>query len=250
MELRSFRCQDVVIAKVASSLCALGNIVTLFNHVCWHCNFWVSLIIKDIWCILSDNVGVESDGPITFNHKVDLRDVSLLLNDVAIICCGLVVSWHEPESNLVDEVTFDFWRNREEKVECRLLHNILKQKLCHNYVLNFEGNRVKVLAPFQQDWIAVILPKMLKVSFDHALQLMRDVLTSFVRLISNVFDHGKPVCQLNFRSGPVVTQRLNHNLNELVHQDWKDWDTDDLNYDSDDFLSDRRGKVISVANSG
>lgn len=151
MELRSLRCQDVVIAKVAGSLCTLCDIVTLLDHVGWHSDFRVRLVVKDIRCFLSYHVGVKGNCPITFDHEIDLSDVPFLFDDVTVILCGLIVSGHKSKSNLVDEVTLDFSRYLEKETKGRLFHNVLKQKLCHNYLLNFEGNSIEVLTPFQQD---------------------------------------------------------------------------------------------------
>lgn len=64
-----------------------------------------------------------------------------------------------------------------------------------------------------------------------------------------MLDHRKPLGQCDLLSRVVISKRLNDNFDELVHQNWEHRDTNDLDDDTDDFLTDRRWEVISVTDS-
>ena len=62
---------------------------------------------------------------------------------------------------------------------------------------------------------------------------MRNVFATLERLISNVFYHGEPVGQLNLNGCLIVAEKLQGHIDELIHEDWEDGHTDDLNKNSD-----------------
>ena len=87
-------------------------------------------------------------------------------------------------------------------------------------------------------------------SFNVRLEPVWDVFASFEGLVTNVFNHIEPLIQLYLLFGVVVAQRLDHNFNKLIHKNWKDRHSHDLNNYTHDFLADRRWEVISLTDSG
>lgn len=75
-------------------------------------------------------------------------------------------------------------------------------------------------------------------SFDTRLEPVRYVFAAFEGLVTNVLNHIEPLGQLYLLCWVVVAQRLDHNIDERIHQHGEDRDAHNLNYDTHNFLAD------------
>lgn len=90
-------------------------------------------------------MSLEGDGPLALHYECDFRRVLLLLQDEAVTSSSLVHAWLEPKSNLVAELSVEFFARVEEGLEGWLAEDIVVKKFSHQELLDVGGNAFEVL---------------------------------------------------------------------------------------------------------
>lgn len=225
----------------------LGDVLATLEHVLWYVEILIQLL--QVFLLFTHEISVKSDSPTARHDEVDLGNVSLLFKDVTVFRSRLVMPGHEPKCNLVNEVTLELRRDLEKRLESRLVSDVSEQELDHDFLLDRAWYRVEVLALFQQNRVAIILPKVLEVGFNSAFKFVRNVFATFERLVANVLNHGEPIDQLDLDRGLVIPKKLECNLDELIHQNGEDGNTHDFNVDTNNFLTDGARVIVTIAYS-
>jgi len=247
-ELGALRSEDVVITNVAKVDSAHGDQDALLGEVFWTTRLLVLVVKRERLAVRVERV--VRDSPLAINDEVDLSDVALLLKNVAILFSRHELTRHESEGDLVDEVGVKFTAQSEEGSESRFVDDVLEQELAHDVLLDLERNGVEVLFLFEKHGCAVVVPEVSKVVLNLNLEGTLDVSATTVRLVADLLDQNKPSLKSVFVVAEVASFDRKHNIDETVHEDGEESDTEDLDDGTHNLLGNTEGMVVTVADRG
>mmetsp|Transcript_36605 Transcript_36605/g.44711 ORF Transcript_36605/g.44711 Transcript_36605/m.44711 type:complete len:375 (-) Transcript_36605:1047-2171(-) len=233
--LTALRGEDIVVADVAVALVVLGYLNLLLPDVLLPRQVLLTLIklSKALYIIF---VRVVTDGPLAVHNEVNLSDVALLVEDVAVFRDGVEAARHEAKGHLVDEVGVEFAAHAEEVAEAGPIDDVVEQEVRHDELLDPVRDRIEVLALLEQDFAAVVVPVVSEVVLDFFFQVRVDVKAAAMGLVLDAADQIEPLLQFLLVQTLILAFDRDHNVLELVHQDREEGDAKDLNDAAEDLL--------------
>ena len=88
---------------------------------------------------------IEPYGPLTLRYEVYLGHIDLFFIEIAILCIIFEAAWHKAKCDLIQEVGIELFAHFEKGTKCVTLNNVHEEELAHDVLLDFEGDRVKIL---------------------------------------------------------------------------------------------------------
>ena len=146
VELGALGSEDVVITDVAGFFAFGGDNDASSDQICLTLPTIIPLLtllqLQPLQAIPS--IRIKTNSPTPRHYKVNLRHISLLLQNIPVISIIQKFPRHETKSHFIRKIRIKFLSQPEKGLERGFLENVFKQELTHDVVLYVEGDAVEV----------------------------------------------------------------------------------------------------------